>query len=108
MTLAAAHQGYEYQDLLVVLRLVDVMLGSIEQIRIDEKLVPNDRFDDLTIVDTTGRRERIQVEHTCPQCFDDGQWRDLAIVTVPDLASGGWQIEREQGIFTLSWRGTNA
>ena len=62
--LASAHRGYEYQDLLVALRLVDVMLGSIEQIRIDEKLVPNDRFDDLTTVDTTGRREHIQVKHT--------------------------------------------
>ena len=64
MTLASAHRGYEYQGLLVALRLVDVMLGSIEQIRIDEKLVPNDRFDDLTTVDATGRRERIQVKHT--------------------------------------------
>ncbi len=64
MTLAAAHRGYEYQDLLVALRLVDVMLGSIEQTHIDKKLIPNDRFDDLTTVDATGRRERVQVKHT--------------------------------------------
>ena len=64
-TLAAAHRGYEYQDLLVALRLVDVMLGSIEQIYVDEKLIlPNDRFDDLTTVDATARRERVQVKHT--------------------------------------------
>ena len=64
MALASAHRGYEYQDLLVAARLVDVMLGSIEQIYIDEKLVPNDRFDDLTTVDAADRRERVQVKHT--------------------------------------------
>ena len=46
------------------MRLIDVMLGSIVQIHIDEKLVPDDRFDDLTTVEETGRRERIQVKHT--------------------------------------------
>ena len=40
------------------------MLGSIDQIYIDEKLIPNDRFDDLTTVDATGHRERVQVKHT--------------------------------------------
>ena len=43
MTLASAQRGYEYQDLVVALRLVDVMLGSIEQTHIDEELIPNDR-----------------------------------------------------------------
>ncbi len=40
------------------------MLGSIVEIRVDEKLVPDDIFDDLTTEDETGRRERIQVKHT--------------------------------------------
>lgn len=40
------------------------MLGSIVNIRVDEKLVPDDRFDDLTTVDETGCRERIQIKHT--------------------------------------------
>ncbi len=39
------------------------MLGSIVKIRVDEKLVPDDRFDDLTTVDEAGRRERTQVKH---------------------------------------------
>ena len=64
MALTSAHRGYEYQDLLVAARLIDVMLGSIEKIHVDEKLVPDDRFDDLTTVDKSGRRERIQVKHT--------------------------------------------
>jgi len=64
MALTAAHRGYEYQDLLVAIRLVDVLLGSILETHIDEKLVPDDRFDDLTTVDKTGYRERIQVKHT--------------------------------------------
>ncbi len=64
MMLTSAHQGYEYQDLLVAARLVDVMLGDIVEIRVDTKLVQNDVFDDLTTVDAAGRRERTQVKHT--------------------------------------------
>ena len=62
--LELAHRGYEYQDLLVACRLVDVMLGSIKTARVDEKFVSEDRFDDLTTEDETGRRERVQIKHT--------------------------------------------
>ena len=64
MPLAPAHQGYEYQDLLVAARLVDVMLGTVMRCVVDAKLVPDDIFDDLTTVDSDGRRERIQFKHT--------------------------------------------
>ena len=64
MSLAPAYQGYEYQDLLVAMRLVDVLLGSITTIHVDKKLVPNDRFDDLTTVDDALHRERVQIKHT--------------------------------------------
>ena len=64
MELTAAHRGYEYQDLLIATRLVDVMLGSVVKIHVDKKLVQDDIFDDLTTVDTTGRRERTQVKYT--------------------------------------------
>ena len=63
MTLASAHQGYEYQDLLVAVRLVDVLLNSVVTVHVDEKLVPQDRFDDLTTVDGSGVRERIQIKY---------------------------------------------
>ena len=46
------------------MRLVDVMLGSIVKVHVDEKLVPDDIFDDLTTVDQADHRERIQVKHT--------------------------------------------
>ncbi|MFL6263058.1 MAG: ATP-binding protein [Thermoanaerobaculia bacterium] len=62
--LTAAHRGYEYQDLLVACRLVDVLLGTLVQVHVDEKLIPGDRFDDLTTVDISGHRERIQFKHT--------------------------------------------
>jgi hypothetical protein len=45
----AAHRGYEYQDLLVACRLVDVLLGSVVQVHVDEKLTEDDRFDDLAL-----------------------------------------------------------
>ena len=82
VTLASAHRGYEYQDLLVALRLVDVMLGSIKQIYVDDKLIPNDRFDDLTTVDVTGCRERVQVKHT------DNTDQPLTLTTFTNDARG--------------------
>ncbi len=67
MSLAAAHRGYEYQDLLVAYRLVDVVLGSVREIKCDEKLFEGDRFDDLTTLDSEGRRERVQFKHHRPE-----------------------------------------
>ena len=37
-SLTAAHRGYEYEDLLVARRLVDILLGTVVEARIDEKL----------------------------------------------------------------------
>lgn len=64
--LAPAHQGYEYQDLLVACRLVDVMLDSVQTIYVDQKLTcPHDTFDDLTTLsEHNGLRERVQIKHT--------------------------------------------
>ncbi|MDD9981350.1 MAG: hypothetical protein OXU81_08350 [Gammaproteobacteria bacterium] len=63
-SLEPAHRGYEYQDLIVACRLVDVLLGSITVAEVDKKFVPGDRFDDLTTVDYVGTRERVQIKHT--------------------------------------------
>lgn len=57
--LAAAHRGYEYQDLLVAARVTDVLVDRIEQVQVDEKLFPGDLFDDVTILEHDGRRERV-------------------------------------------------
>ncbi len=62
--LIAAHRGYEYQDLLVACRLVDMLLGEIAEAYVDHKLVADDRFDDLTVVTAAGIRERCQFKHT--------------------------------------------
>src|SRR6266516_789405 len=62
--LAPAHRGYEYQDLLVACRFVDILLGNVIEARCDEKFFVGDRFDDLTTTDITGSRERTQFKHT--------------------------------------------
>ena len=62
--LTSAHKGYEYQDLLVACRLVDVLLGNVSQVYVDEKFFNDDRFDDLTTIDIRGHCERIQFKHT--------------------------------------------
>ncbi|MFF5546264.1 AAA family ATPase [Streptomyces olivaceoviridis] len=62
--LTAAHRGYEYQDLLEACRVVDLLLGGIVAVHVDEKLVPDDRFDDLTVIGADGCRERTQFKHS--------------------------------------------
>jgi hypothetical protein len=64
MSLTSAHRGYEYQDLLVACYLVDMLLGGTIHVHVDKKLVPDDRFDDLTTEDVDGTRERVQFKHT--------------------------------------------
>jgi hypothetical protein len=84
-SLTAAHRGYEYQDLLVACRLVDMLLGSVVQVHVDEKLTVDDRFDDLSTIDVDGRRERTQFKHT------ENADRPLSPVTLTTEArSLGW------------------
>lgn len=64
MPLIAAHRGYEYQDLLVACRFVDMLLSNVVHADVDKKLISDDRFDDLTTIDALGNRERIQFKHT--------------------------------------------
>ncbi|SDS54760.1 AAA ATPase domain-containing protein [Streptomyces sp. TLI_053] len=66
--LTAAHRGYEYQDLMEACRVVDMLLGGISAVHVDEKLVDDDRFDDLTVINEDGSRERTQFKHS----DDDG------------------------------------
>jgi hypothetical protein len=63
-SLKSAHRGYEYQDLLIAGRLVDMLLGNVRKVIVDEKLVVDDRFDDLTTIGVDGTRERCQFKHT--------------------------------------------
>lgn len=63
-SLQPAHRGYEYQDLMVAARSVDLLLGKLVSVITDEKFVEDDRFDDLTTVDECGCRERVQFKHT--------------------------------------------
>lgn len=60
--LRGAHRGYAYQDLLIATRLTDLLLGDIDKAVVDQKLVPNDRFDDLTLFEISGQRERVQIK----------------------------------------------
>ncbi|MBG0564874.1 hypothetical protein [Actinoplanes aureus] len=64
MNLRATHYGYAYQDLITGIALVDLMLGTADQVIVDTKGEPGDRFDDLTVKYRTGRRIRVQIKHT--------------------------------------------
>lgn len=80
--LTAAHRGYEYQDLLEACRLVDMLLGMVVAVHVDEKLVLDDRFDDLTAMNNAGLRERTQFKHT------DNDDHSLSLATFTTDARG--------------------
>ena len=62
--LSAAHQGYQYQDLVAACVLVRSLVESYDMVIVDRKLFAQDRFDDLEIR-SRGRRCRVQVKsHT--------------------------------------------
>ncbi|MBW1615960.1 MAG: AAA family ATPase [Deltaproteobacteria bacterium] len=55
MPLNAAHEGYEYQDLLTsYFILKEILDGNDSSFKIDTKEYPNDKFDDLTITNSLG------------------------------------------------------
>jgi hypothetical protein len=62
-SLAHAHRGYQYQDLISAIALVDVLLQRNVDTVIDRKLFPGDLFDDLTISAASGR-QRLQLKHS--------------------------------------------
>lgn len=64
MTLKYAHRGYEYQDLLVAARLVDVMLETVDGACVEKKWSDHDIFDDLTTLDSAGSWECVQFKYT--------------------------------------------
>ncbi|HXA29278.1 MAG TPA: ATP-binding protein [Candidatus Angelobacter sp.] len=80
--LSSAHRGYEYQDLLAAIRLVDVLLNTVLRVWVDEKLVSDDRFDDLTTEDVENHRERTQCKYT------DNQEQPLTLATFTSDARG--------------------
>lgn len=60
--LAPAHRGYQYQDLVSAVALVDTLLSADEAI-IDRKLFSSDLFDDLTLTNSS-RRHRLQLKYS--------------------------------------------
>jgi hypothetical protein len=61
--LTKAHRGYQYQDLIAALALVDALLQRTSETIIDRKLFAGDLFDDLTITTSSGR-QRLQLKHS--------------------------------------------
>lgn len=62
--MAPAHRGYQYQDLVSALALVDVLVEQTTPPTIDRKLFEGDLFDDLTLTTSDGERHRMQIKHT--------------------------------------------
>lgn len=64
MNLRPGHHGYAYQDIVTGNAFVDLLLGTAVSVKVDLKDFDGDRFDDITIAYTDGRRVRLQIKHT--------------------------------------------
>lgn len=62
-SLAPAHRGYQYQDVISAIALVDMLLLRTSETLVDRKLFRGDLFDDLTIIGNASR-QRIQIKHS--------------------------------------------
>lgn len=62
-SLAPAHRGYLYQDLVSAIAIVDTMLSSAAEAVIDRKLFNGDLFDDLTLRNGS-HRHRLQLKYS--------------------------------------------
>ncbi len=63
MGLKPAHKGYRYQDILCAYVIVESLITGAE-VTVDRKLVHDDRIDDITVVEPTSQRRRVQVKHS--------------------------------------------
>jgi hypothetical protein len=52
--LAAAHRGYLYQDLITSCSFVEVLTAGVGSVTVDKKVIPADRFDDVSHRDARG------------------------------------------------------
>jgi hypothetical protein len=63
-TLGPAHKGYLYQDIASAYFLSRSLFEPVHSTTVDWKFHPDDRFDDLLVVQEDGRRVRRQFKHS--------------------------------------------
>ena len=81
-SLAAAHRGYAYQDLVTAYLLNCCLVQRYEAVVVDRKAVDDDRFDDIEIT-ASGRRTRRQIKSSAHAdralCFADFNANDSSL-----------------------------
>jgi len=89
MGLNAAHQGYEYQDLLIAYFILEEILhDKISEFHIDAKLYAEDKFDDLTITSAEGIFKK-QIKYSNETHDHTLDRQTLSAYTTYDLALEG-------------------
>lgn len=63
-SLAPAHKGYLYQDIVTAYFLGLSLVESVRSTTVDAKFHPDDRFDDLLVTCVNGKRVRRQFKHS--------------------------------------------
>lgn len=63
-SLAAAHKGYFYQDIVPAYFLASSLVDRVRSTTVDAKFHVGDRFDDLLSVGTDGKKVRRQFKHS--------------------------------------------
>ncbi|PPQ47512.1 hypothetical protein C5G87_15390 [Paenibacillus peoriae] len=94
MGLGQAHKGYEYQDLLSGLFIIENLLNDVSAtVKIDKKESLNDKFDDLTIISPTKITKR-QIKYS----------EDKVLVKA-DFSTANYDLALD--VLFKSWKETN-
>lgn len=91
MGLEYAHKGYEYQDLLSALFIIDQLLVSNNaKFKIDKKESKNDKFDDMTIITPSGVLKR-QIKYSEDKIFQKADLSSASYDLALDILFKSWQ-----------------
>lgn len=94
MGLLQAHKGYEYQDLLSGLFIIENLLNDIDaKVKIDKKESDNDKFDDFTLISTDKIMKR-QIKYS-----------DDKVLSKADFSSSSYDLALD--ILFKSWKETS-
>lgn len=67
-SLQSAHKGYEYQDLIVAIGILNCITQNWDYIRVDKKSFEGDSFDDF-VVFNKGKINKFQIKHSSNRVF---------------------------------------
>lgn len=107
MGLSDAHKGYEYQDLLTSYFIIsDLLKGNLSEFKVDFKEYEDDKFDDLTVINTNEIVKR-QIKYSDDKVVAKGDFSSIDYDLALDVLYNSWEkLDRKRDVsikILLAW-----